>query len=485
MSEFFEKVAAENEDLADVIIKVADEEVVSQLNEEEQLDAFLDALEAEGVDLNDPKVLEELKTASADDIYTYNLANVTEIISEDICKVAAGEPGFETAAAAKAVEQFFDINGAATFGSSFGPGNNSFGTTISPVVDKNVFGGFGKQIMTTNIQPNAVNASGKISGLLNGSNMNIIKAASDEDIMEYFFTKLAEAAELEGQTVDEFVHDLGIEALKDEVKVASTENEGKVAAFVKGAAAKEKKSIFKKKKEEESEEKEASDVVFEYVEKVASENNVDPEDLVLEYGLQKAAEYLDELHAEMEKEAGDKWDKFKNFVKDTGVKSKDAVVSTAKKSVFTNKGRVLLGTAVGAAAGAGYAAAKGGEKGESTSDKLKRYGKSVGIGAASGATAGQGVNTVMGALARRKASAESVAGMDRNPWTGKKEKGFSFMTSLKNELVGQKDTIKDKAISAKDKVKRMFKKQEKNSSDETFENTLYQLAQEKLYNNAQ
>jgi hypothetical protein len=110
MSEFFEKVAAENEGLADVIIKVADEEVVSQLNEEEQLDAFLDALEAEGVDLNDPKVLEELKTASADDIYTYNLANVTEIISEDICKVAAGEPGFETAAAAT----FSPLRGAKT-----------------------------------------------------------------------------------------------------------------------------------------------------------------------------------------------------------------------------------------------------------------------------------------------------------------------------------------------------------------------------------
>ena len=567
MSEFFEKIAAENEDLAEIFIKVAAEDVVGDMTDEERLEELLIDLENAGVDLEDPEVIEELKEASDEDIYEYNLEKALDIMSEDFLnnveKIAAGvEPGFETAAAARAVEQYFDLNGAALLGTSFGPGNNQFGTTLSPLVDKNVFGGYGKQIITNNILPYAVNASGKIGGLIGGTNMNIIKSASDDELLDFFYTKLAEAAEFEDQTVDEFVHDLGMEALIEEIKEAS---EGKVGSFIKDASRKSK-SIFRKKKEEEEEEKEASDIAYDYVELVADEIGADPEDLVLEYGLEKAAEYLDEV---FEKEAkvldkiksGGKWfvtnpggryvtgatvgaglgayigsrkgedkdEKIKNALKggiigagsgvgaayalNTGLgarsiynqskflntpksrfgalkeelkdqlgKLKD--VSKSSKWFVTNPGgRYVTGATVGAGLGAYIGSTKGKDKDE----KIKNALKGGIIGAGSGVGAAYALNTGLGARSiynesKRNADIANMKAVAYNPEKPNYTKSISRMGALKEELKKQREIISraGKRIFGKE-TRDYILGREKKSSD-SFENTLYELAQQKLYN---
>lgn len=309
MSEFLEKVAQESQDFVNVIMKVAEDDVVKVLTPQEQLDNYVAACEANGANLEDPKVLESIKTAeAAGDVYKWNIQNVSEIIAADIVKSASGDQGFETAAAAKAVDSFFDLNGAANLGSSFGTAPNEVGTVINASTDKNVFGGFGKIIRTgiTNTAQ-SVNATSKVKSLLSGSNLNNIKTASDEEVLERLYTIIKTAADEAGQTPEEFVYDLGIDALTEQAiaekakETPAATSEGKIASMLKKKKegeeedGKGKKNIFMKKKEQKEESKEASDVVYAYIEKYASENKVDPEDLVLNFGLQKAAEYVDEV----------------------------------------------------------------------------------------------------------------------------------------------------------------------------------------------
>lgn len=485
MSEFLEKVAQENANLADVIIKVAEDEIVSKMTPEDQLDELLGDLEEQGVDLESPEVLNALKTASDNgEIYAYNLEKAADFMSEDILKVAAGEPGFETQAAAKAMEQFFDLNGAALLGSSFGTAPNEIGTTIHPGIDKNVMGGFGKTIMTTNIQPAAVQASGKIKSLLGGSNMNIIKAAEagEDEIRNFLYTKIAEAAELEGQSVDEYVHDLGMEALTEEVKVAGEKTE-KVKNFLKSIPGKAK-SIFTKKKEESKETKEASDAAYEYVEKVASENGVDPEDIILEYGIQKAAEVLDaELAKQTEQpEATEKVAGLKGMLTSMGnsLKSKGmSALESASKAYKTEGGRA----ATGAVAGAGLGTLLAARKNKGVDDKKTKI-KNYLLGGLGGAAAGAGATALGESVVRGLGNSKSIL---KAPLTvGSKA---SLLKQDMGAEIGRRGEqlakVKGMLGGPISKVKGKITGRTKSASaeeDNSFENTLYTLAQEKLYN---
>jgi hypothetical protein len=281
-----------------------------------------------------------------------------------------------------------------------------------------------------------------------------------------------------------------MEAIKEEVKEAGEKTE-KVKTFFKNIPGKAK-SIFSEKKDDESEEKKASDIAFEYVEKIAEEQGVEPEDLVLQFGVEKAAEYLDEVLFEMEKEAG-LGDKLRSMG--------TSAVEHGKKMVSSPGKRALTGAAVGAGVGAGWAALKN-KKDDDTKTKVKRYLKGIGGGAAAGAgakAAGEkAYNVGKTVKGLHDARLKNAPGLGKTKFLGSdiKEGLRTELGNTKNQIAGAYQSSKDSLTSGKNKIKNMFKKKEaktpraegdhgginKNMSD-SFENTLYTLAQEKLYNN--
>lgn len=217
----FEKIAEENITLAEEILKVATEEV-DTLTEDELLEDLANELTAEGYDLNDPEVLAQVDKFIEEGLHLDNATEkAAEYISEDILKVAAGQTtGYETAAAARAAGQFFNMDGAANLGSAYGNAPVGTGSAISPNVDKNVFGGFGKLMGQPGIIGNAVNATSKLSGVLRGNYSENIRTASDESIENL----IIEAAKSEGQSVEDYLMDVGYEALEQEI-LESLENQ--------------------------------------------------------------------------------------------------------------------------------------------------------------------------------------------------------------------------------------------------------------------
>lgn len=373
MSEFLTKIAEESIDLADIIVKVAADEVASYSDEEiEQL--LSAALESDGIDQEKPEVKADLaKKAESGELLEYLNLKVAEAASEDIWnnfdqeKIASADQGFETAAASKAVGQFLEMNGAAILGSPYGTAPNYFGSVIHSGVDKNVFGGYGKQIITSILKPEAHQATGKISQLLSATNMNNIKTA--EDIEKENDAKLAEfmdilekSANEANQTVDEFAYNIGRDEIEDFIR--------------------ENVSMTDMLKNEKT----ASDLVFDYIEKTASELNIDQDRFVIAIGIEKAAAELDavlaEKLAESEKEAG--------LGKATAAGAGIGALLGGARGAMKSKGEdgkgkfksILKGVAGGAAVGAGAGAAgKTVKDGLSIGDKGFK-GKMTGIGTA-------------------------------------------------------------------------------------------------------
>lgn len=216
--EMFEKIAYENDYMAEEIIKVA-AETVDSLSDEAIIDEFLTDLVEAGYDLDDPDTLAEVDALLEDEPDTpvdYAVEKAAEMISEDIAKVAAGSDMFETGAAAKAVQNYFDLHGAANLGSMFGPSAVGVGSAIPAGADKNISGGYGRLIGGGNINPHNVNAAGKVSGVLGNRYPDNIRTASDPELLDELFNTIEAAAESEGQSTEEYLQDLAYEALEDE-----------------------------------------------------------------------------------------------------------------------------------------------------------------------------------------------------------------------------------------------------------------------------
>lgn len=227
--EQFEKIAQDDTYLAEEIIKVASE-AVSDLTDEDILDEFLADLEEAGYDLQDEAVVAEIDEMLQNEptqFGDYVTEKAAELISEDVIKVASGmTEGFETAAASKAVANYFDMHGAANFGSSFGPSAIGTGSAIPPGADARIGGGWGGLIGGGNLNPHNVNAAGKVSGVLNGGYSQNIRTASDpdEEALEEFANAIEAAAHEQNQSVDDFVRDLGYEALEAQANQYLSEN---------------------------------------------------------------------------------------------------------------------------------------------------------------------------------------------------------------------------------------------------------------------
>jgi hypothetical protein len=216
--EMFEKIAYENDGMAEEIIKVA-AETVDSLSDNEIIDEFLTDLVDAGYDLNDPDTIAEVEALLDEDPDTavdYAVEKAAEMISEDIAKVAAGSDMFETDAAAKAVTNYFDLHGAANLGSMFGPSAVGVGSAITPNATKNIGGGYGRLIGGSNINPHNVNAAGKVSGILGSLYPDNIRTASDTDTLEHLYRTIEAAADAEGQSTEEYLQDLAYEALEEE-----------------------------------------------------------------------------------------------------------------------------------------------------------------------------------------------------------------------------------------------------------------------------
>src|SRR5690606_31777148 len=155
-----------------------------------------------------------------------------------------------------------------------------------------------------------------------------------EDYLVFLEDSIKQASELAGTSPEEYLHDLGMERIQEEIY---TEN---------GI-----ETVYDKKKNE----KLASDTAYDYVEKVAEEMQVEPYSLVYNYGLQTAAETLDEL---IEKEAAN--------------------------TRMGYGGHTAIGAGVGAGIGAGIGALKA-KKGEKGKGALKGGLIGAGAGAAAGA----------------------------------------------------------------------------------------------------
>lgn len=393
MSIFYEKIAAENQDLANTIAEVAKEEF-DNLSDDEKLEMLEYFLTEDGLDLTDASVQNEIKQASDQELYLYGLEKIAELISADIVnnidKVAAGEAGFETQAASRAIENFLDVHGSAVLGSTFGMGDNAIGTVVTPGTDKNVFGGFGSKLFRTNYSPYTVNSTGILTNLIRGTNMNTFKFASeDEQLFNFFIEKVAEAAEYEDQSVEEFLYDLGLEALEDEILNSENIDINKLSLHDSKVATKQ-----------------ASTVALDFVEKVASETGYTPEDLVIEYGFEKAAEYVGDVIDKMA--AGEK---LKNFLK-------------------TTKGKTILGLLAGGVAGGIRSALKNKDEEElTTKDRILQIAKGVGIGGAIGAGAGMGLGYATNKIKQVKNEPDYA-----NMGFGKKIKslGQNILTDAKN-----------------------------------------------------
>ena len=281
---YFEKIASESQLLAEEIVKVASEEI-DGMNPQDVYEEMMTDLKEAGYDVSGvtPENVDWQK------VFDYGVEKTAEFISEDIAKVASGASiNYETAAAAKAVSPFLENDGVANFGSAFGAGNGPIGSVVHAGIDKNVFGGWGTLIGRPAYAENAANASGKINSLLSATNM---KLASEDpkERLEAFTEVITKTAADEGQSLDDYIFDLGIEALINERKTESIP-QGKVAEWLQPEL-----SFYESRKKEEEITKRASEEVYSAIEEYAKENSVEPVDVVLEYGIQKAAEYIEEF----------------------------------------------------------------------------------------------------------------------------------------------------------------------------------------------
>lgn len=217
----FTKIANEDETLAEEILKVATEEVDS-LTEEEIFEDLVNELTAEGYDLNDPEVVAQVDALIEQNFHLDNATEkAAEYIAQDIEKVSSGQTtGYETAAAARAMGNYFNMHGAANLGSAYGTAPVGTGSSISPNADKNVKGGFGSLMGQPGIIGNAVNATSKLTGVLRGNYSENIRTASDESIEAL----ITEAANSEGQSVEDYLMDVGYEAIEQEI-LESLENQ--------------------------------------------------------------------------------------------------------------------------------------------------------------------------------------------------------------------------------------------------------------------
>jgi urease gamma subunit len=210
----FEKIANEDNTLAEEILKVATEEV-DELTDDQLLEDLADELEEAGFDLNDPEVIAGVEELINEGTVLDNATEkAAEFISEDIIKVSSGQTtGYETAAAARAMGNFFNMHGAANFGSAYGTAPVGTGSAISPGADSNVGGGFGRLMGQPGITANAVNATSKLSGVLRGNYSENIRTASDDAIENL----IIEAANSEGQSVEDYLMDVGYQTLEQDI----------------------------------------------------------------------------------------------------------------------------------------------------------------------------------------------------------------------------------------------------------------------------
>jgi len=420
MSEFLTKIAEESDVLAELLYKAASDEVASY-TEDEVMELLSAALESDEVDQNAPEVQEELaKKAESGELEEYLILKVAELAAEDVYtnfdqeKIASADQGFETAAASKAVGQFLEMNGAAILGPTNGTAPNYFGSVIHSGVDKNVFGGYGKQIITSILKPEAAQAGNKISQLLSATNMNIIKSAEaeNEERLVEFVELLEKSAAEAGQTPDEFVYGIG----KDEIEDYIRENVSLT--------------------EMHRAEKTASDLTLDYIEKRASELEIDEDRFVVAVGIEKAASELDGVIAEKLAEA-----------------EKEAAIGLGKSTAY--------GAGIGALLGGGAGAWK--SRNEDGKEKLKSILKGVAGGGAAGA--GLGAASAIG----RQGSALAGKG------SSLKDKIQGSGRVAKMHAEGAYNSAKKSVGEGAEKVKGLFKKKEKPSD------TVLKLAQERLY----
>lgn len=375
---YFEKIASDSQLLADEIIKVASEEI-NGMEPQDVYNEMISELAEAGYDTTGVTP----ENVDWQEVYNYGVEKTAEFIAEDIVKVASGASvNYETNAASKAVAPFLENDGVANFGSAFGAGNGPIGSVVHPGVDKNVFGGWGTLIGRPAFAENAVSAAGKVPGLLGATNMKLASEDPNER-MEAFREVLAKTAEDEGQSLDEYIFDLGMEALVNEIKEESIP-EGKVAEWLSPDL-----TFYEQKRKESEVTKLASDQAFANVEEYAAENEIDPVDVVLEYGVEKAAEYIEEFMKEAAKggsinprliamrdavkreRAGSFTGKMKKRVSSAGksvsnftskgIKSLDEGVKSTRSFISKNKKPLAIGAGVGAAAAGGaglYAALK-------------------------------------------------------------------------------------------------------------------------------
>jgi hypothetical protein len=362
---YFEKIASDSQLLADEIIKVASEEI-NGMEPQDVYNEMISELAEAGYDTTGVTP----ENVDWQEVYNYGVEKTAEFIAEDIVKVASGASvNYETNAASKAVAPFLENDGVANFGSAFGAGNGPIGSVVHAGIDKNVFGGWGTLIGKPAFAENAVSAAGKVPGLLGSTNMKLASEDPNER-MEAFREVLAKTAEDEGQSLDEYIFDLGMEALVNEIKEESIP-EGKVAEWLSPDL-----TFYEQKRKESEVTKLASDQAFANVEEYAAENEVDPVDVVLEYGVEKAAEYIEEFMKEaakggkstamlknMKKSVGKAGKTVSNFAS-KGVKSLDKGVSGAGKGIgkwISKHPKTSIGIGAGAAAAGGaglYAALK-------------------------------------------------------------------------------------------------------------------------------
>ncbi len=214
----FEKLAEEDILLAEEILKVAADSV-DEMTDDELVEGFIYDLEAEGFDLDDPEIIAEVEEfLESGEVLDDATEKAAEYITEDILKVAAGvTTGYETEAAGRAVANYFDLHGVANMGSAYGMAPVNTGSSISASADRNVYGGYGKLMGQSEPNAHAVNSAGKLSGVLAGNYSASFKAASDAEDGDIISQLIEEAADYEGQSVDDYLMDVGYEALEDEI----------------------------------------------------------------------------------------------------------------------------------------------------------------------------------------------------------------------------------------------------------------------------
>lgn len=212
----FEKLAEEDVTLAEEILKVA-ADTVDDLTEDELVEDLLNELAAEGYDLDDPEVAEEVGNYLAEGLHLDDATEkAAEYITEDILKVAAGvTTGYETEAASRAVGNYFNLDGVANMGSAYGSAPVNTGSAISGGADRNVHGGYGTLMGQSEPNAHALNATSKLSGVLAGNYSASFKSASDNS--DIISDLIDEAAYSEGQSVEDYLMDVGYEALEEEI----------------------------------------------------------------------------------------------------------------------------------------------------------------------------------------------------------------------------------------------------------------------------